>query len=109
MSYNNCNGPCDPCVECQADYDNTGCLSTILFECIYKPGNHLNLGITDDMNAAQVLAVLNTKAANPYIKVTQTQRIDMTGMTVGTHVYQTDGGSAEGVYVFKSSGWIKAY
>lgn len=100
-----------PCGGSNPLYEDCGCLNPSTFECITKPGTYPDLGITSDMNGLQVLALINQRVRYPFVKVTAAQRgaITVSASNVGLHVYQTDGGADEGVWVYKSGGWAKAY
>lgn len=50
-----------------------------------------------------------TKGSRPYPVMTAAQRLAITSPPVSLHVYQSDGGADEGVWVYKSGGWGKAY
>lgn len=66
MSCNDTN-PCVPCSECQDTnpcYGDCGCLNPTKFECVTNPGNHPDIGVTDDMNGKEVLDAINTTIAN---------------------------------------------
>lgn len=100
---------CNPCNESNPCYDNCGCLNPTTFVCITKPGTYATLGITNDMTGDQVLNAINIKASYPYQKMTEAQRLALviSSSTIGLHVYQTN--EDEGVWVYKSTGWVQAY
>src|SRR5688500_12028213 len=57
--------PCgcsDDCLDTNPCYDNCGCINPTTFECITKPGSaYTCMGVTTDMNGAQVLGAINAK------------------------------------------------
>ncbi len=55
----------------------------------------------------QIDILVHRKFTLPFTRITESQRLEITTLVVGLHVYQTD--STEGVYVYKSSGWEFAY
>ncbi len=55
----------------------------------------------------QIDILAHRKFTLPFTRITESQRLEITTLVVGLHVYQTD--STEGVYVYKSSGWEFAY
>jgi hypothetical protein len=63
-----------------------------------------NLG---EFSGTSILITSTTKESIPFPKMTSVQRLAITLPVIGGHVYQTDG--AEGVYVYKSTGWSFAY
>lgn len=85
-------------------------------------GNGMSLFVHDDKSvtiidaatftaiASSIFTVVSTtKGSIPYPRMTAAQRtaITVTSANISMHVYQTDG--TEGVYVYKSSGWVFAY
>lgn len=71
-------------------------------------GNFL-IGTTTNVSNVILRVISTTKASHPYPSMTSAQRtaLTMTSSNYGDHVYQTDG--TEGVYVYKSTGWVFAY
>lgn len=69
-----------------------------------------NANIVFNPNVAfEVKAFNNNQVAIPFPLMTEAQRllIPVAATLVGGHVYQTDG--TEGVYIYKSTGWVLAY
>lgn len=58
-------------------------------------------------NASAAFEIRSTAKGFLFPKMTQAQRTAIASPAVGLHVYQTDG--TEGMYVYKSSGWVFAY
>ena len=72
-------------------------------------GNKVKVGIgTSTPNANSILDIVTTtQFSRPFPSMTEAQRLAIPSPQIGGHVYQTDG--TEGVYVYKSSGWVFAY
>lgn len=68
-------------------------------------GGEVGIGTETPTTIFEVVSTIH--ASKPYPVMTLAQKTAITGMTVGSHVYQTDG--VEGVYVYKSTGWQFAY
>jgi hypothetical protein len=67
---------------------------------------------TDSVTTTGIFEVFATdKGSIPFPRMTYTERTGFTPSKTGTHVYQTNtaSGFAEGVYVWKTSGWVFAY
>ena len=63
-----------------------------------------------DLKLRSITAVSTTQGSTPFPLMTEAQRLAIASPGVGSHVYQTDAGTnGEGVYVYKSTGWVKAY
>lgn len=61
---------------------------------------------TPDANSI-VDVVSTTQFSRPFPVMTEAQRLAIVSPQIGGHVYQSNG--TEGVYVYKSSGWVFAY
>lgn len=88
-------------------FTNSGSSSVM---AMHNSGN-VSIGapsINSDNNPQSIFTVETTnKASIPFPIMTQSQRLSITGITNGMHVFQSDGVS--GVYVVKSGAWIFAY
>ena len=59
-------------------------------------------------NQTDLVNYINTQVSKLIESKTRTERLEMQNLTVPTFVYQTDGGEEqEGLYVYKSTGWVK--
>lgn len=66
-----------------------------------------DLSIGTDSPAGRLDVVSLTKTSLPFPRMTSAQRTAIASPPIGGHVYQTD--ATEGVYVYKSTGWVLAY
>jgi len=59
-------------------------------------------------NQTDLVNYINNQVSKVIESKTRTERLEMQNLTVPTFVYQTDGGEEqEGLYVYKSTGWVK--
>jgi len=59
-------------------------------------------------NQTDLVNYISTQVSKLIESKTRTERLEMQNLTVPTFVYQTDGGEEqEGLYVYKSTGWVK--
>ena len=64
----------------------------------------IETGITEAYNPGSLLSVNSTtKYSLPHPRMTEADRLLLSGLTPGAVVYQTDG--TEGYYIYKSTGW----
>lgn len=72
----------------------------------YNACKNSNDPISYEQGSALDAIVVEAKNGT-YQQVTQAERLTMSPLILGRHVYQTDG--TEGVYIYKSTGWVFAY
>lgn len=69
------------------------------------PVGSIGINVLSPAGVFDVVSI--TDGSLPFPRMTQAQRLAIATLVVGKHVYQTD--ATEGVYVYKSSGWVFAY
>ncbi len=81
--------------------------SLIIGSSLYSDGITVGIGTASPHASALYEAVSTTKAAIPFPEMTESQRIGIPTPKKGMHVYQNT--APEGVWVYKSTGWVFAY
>lgn len=67
-----------------------------------------SIGATTTLPSSRIFQVVSTtQAASPFPVMTAAQKTAIASPQIGDHIYQSDG--TEGVYVYKSSGWVFGY
>lgn len=81
---------------------------TNLLEGINSVNNTTSCIRADGLISGSTIYISTTNYVSlPFPRMTNTQRLAIVSPTIGGHVYQTDG--IEGVYVYKTTGWVFAY
>jgi len=88
-------------------YLNPTLINVPIFYAIHAVKGSAHFNVTTPENKAIIQVESTDKVGLAIPRMTETQRLAISSPPVGGHVYQTD--ATEGVYVYKSGGWVFAY